>query len=297
MTLKMNSKKKNKYIIAGSDFFLDSEIKKIVNQFDEPEVCHFHSDEINLEELYSFVFSLSLFGSDKIAIVFKSEKLNQFTQIAEKVAQATDTVVIFVFNESKKIKNLSTDFTIITESKLSIKSLIINMFSSKGFAISEDTANNIYDLCLKDMNIVKHEVEKVEIFFYGEKETPSEEQILDLISFNKNETVFTFIDSFMKKNKNKCLLIYNNILLSGENINMLFFLLAKRIQNAFLYLTDKSFLKINSWLLNKTKSDTKIWDISEIDKMLGLISDIDYEVKIGKEKIDNGILRLISTLN
>ena len=91
-------------------------------------------------------------------------------------------------------------------------------------------------------------------------------------------------------------MVFDNILLSGENLNVLFFMLFKRIQNVFLFNINQSLVKQPPWMMNKIKSDTQFWDNNRLNNILSLISDIDYEIKIGRENLKNGFFRLISTL-
>ncbi len=294
----MTSKVKNKFLISGSNHFIEENIKKIIKNFDDPEVYRFYGDEMNSDDFFSFIFTLSLFNDVKIAIVLKSEKIGKLSEIVEKSLEAKDTVIIFAFNEIKRLKKLEKEFEIIAEPKknYAYKPAIMDMFSSKGIKINGSTAEDIYNLCMKDLNIVKNEVEKVEIYLYGKKEQPSEKEILNLISFSKNETIFTFIDFFMARKKDNTLMVFDNILLSGENLNVLFFMLFKRIQNVFLFNINQSLVKQPPWMMNKIKSDTQFWDNNRLNNILSLISDIDYEIKIGRENLKNGFFRLISTL-
>ena len=134
------------------------------------------------------------------------------------------------------------------------------------------------------------------IFFYNKPKPEYDKEILDVISFTKNESVFNFIDLFAARKKANALDSLNKMLMSGENINMLFHLVNKRVQQIFQYKISPSLVKGAPFIVDKVKRNASIWSQNEIDRMIGKMADIDVDLKTGKADITQSMFALIGLL-
>jgi DNA polymerase-3 subunit delta len=214
----MNLKKKNKYLVSGTKYFLDTNTENILKEMSNPEVNNYFGDEFNKEDFFSFIFTPSLFYDSKIAIIKNSEKIKDINDIVNQSSKSIESTIVFLFNEYdlKKIKLENKEqFEIYLEKKITKYNAakeIVNLFKEKGFSIKQITAEDIYALCLQDINIVKKELEKIEIYYYNQNKPENDKDILDIISFSKNESIFTFIDSFSERKKRLSTYSLDNII-------------------------------------------------------------------------------------
>ncbi len=298
----MNLKKKNKYLVSGTKYFLDTNTENILKEMSNPEVNNYFGDEFNKEDFFSFIFTPSLFYDSKIAIIKNSEKIKDINDIVNQSSKSIESTIVFLFNEYdlKKIKLENKEqFEIYLEKKITKYNAakeIVNLFKEKGFSIKQITAEDIYALCLQDINIVKKELEKIEIYYYNQNKPENDKDILDIISFSKNESIFTFIDSFSERKKRLSTYSLDNIISSGESVEMLFYMLSKRIQQLLIYKISPKNLKAHPFVLDKISKSAKLWNIKEIDNLISMISDIDFKTKSGKGNILDSIYLLLKYL-
>jgi DNA polymerase-3 subunit delta len=298
----MNLKNQNKYLITGSKFFLDDNIEKICKNFTDPEINIYFGDEFDKEDFFSFIFTPSLFYDSKIAIINNSEKLKEINILLENALKSIEATIIFLFNETdlKKIKFENKDkFKILSENKVNkynAGKIIKLMFADKGFDIKSLTAEDIYEMCFQDINLVKMELDKLDIYYYGKNKPEDDKNILEIISFTKNETIFKFIDSFFDRKKQMSIYSLDNIISTGESAEMLFYMLSKRVQQILLYKISPSFIKIHPYTLSKVEKSASIWSDNEIYLLINEIADIDFDMKTGKANIIDKLYSLISFL-
>lgn len=298
----MNLKTPDKYIISGSKHFIDKKSNEICGKYSDPETNHYFGDEFSSEKFFSFIFTPSIFFDSKLAIISNSEKIKDISMIIEESIRSIETSIIFLVQDFdiKKFK-LPKDIkiNIISEGKVSKYDAIKEiqaMFGKKGFKINNTSADEIYEMCFKDINIIKNELEKIDIYFYGQDKPDSDTKILEIISFSRNDSIFSFIDFFAARKKRECLKSLQNIINSGENSNILFHMLSKRIQQIFLYQISSSLVKGHPFVVDKVKKNTAIWSKKEVYNLIAQLADIDFGVKTGRADITQSLFNLISLL-
>lgn len=292
----------SKYIITGSKNFIDKQVELISSKFEDPEVNQYYGDEFNADDFFTFIFSTSLFNDSKLAIVKNAEKIKEIKQIIDESVKSIEADILLLFTDTdvKKLK-LPKDlpFEIISEGKVSkydhLKE-VIQMFADKGFKINKNTADDIFEMCMKNLDIVANELDKIDIYYYSNPKPKYDKEILDVISFTKNESIFTFIDMFAARKKENALASLNKMLLAGENMNILFHLLNKRIQQIFQYKISSSLVKGAPFIVDKVKRNASIWSQKQIDQMIGKMADIDVDLKTGKADITQALFILIGML-
>ncbi|HCW92051.1 MAG TPA: hypothetical protein DHM44_00040 [Flexistipes sinusarabici] len=293
------SLKTKQYVIVGSKIFQDKKLSEITDSLEEPEESVFYADELNPEEFFTVIFTMPLFSSEKLVVIKNAEKYKDICWLMEK-SRKSESIIVFLFESinKKELKEAEENFTLIQETKKN-KTSIINeitaMFNEKGFRLSKQIAEEIYILCNNDLSIVKNELEKVEIYFNytnPEKET----DILNIISSSRNESIFQFIDQFCNKNYKGAMSSLYRLIDAGENLDILYSMLFKRIQKIYLYKINPSLINEHTFVINKIKSNKKLWSNNELAKVIALFNEIDYKSKTGYKDETRGLINLLNLI-
>jgi len=293
--------KSNKYLLLGNKNFLEEHLSEIYKNIPDADEHIFYADEMDDEEYFTTIFTMPLFSLDKIIIVKNIDKHKKPSELFEKSVSSEFTIVFLSesANVEKQLpKNIKDSYKITKESKKTRPNIIneiISMFSSKGFKISRSTAEEIYTLSNNDLAIVKNELEKVEIYYkYNNPE--SEEDILNIISSSRNESVFVFIDKYCEKNYKQAITHLNKLISAGENLDILYHMLFKRISKIYLYKINPSLVTEQTFIMNKIKSNAKIWDKRELSEVVKLFCEIDFKSKSGYKDDNRGLINLMGLI-
>ena len=81
----MTSNQIFKYIISGSNFFVEKNVKRILSAHDDPEIMTYYGDDFDKGDFFTFIYSLPLFSSIKIAVVKNSEKIRNIITDFERI--------------------------------------------------------------------------------------------------------------------------------------------------------------------------------------------------------------------
>jgi len=293
--------KTDKILIIGSDSFHDEQVEKVLKRYADLEIDKkvYYGDEFDYEDFVFFISSLPLFSDLKVAIVKKTEKLKRTEDILSAVSKS-ESVIIFLSVEEKVISDFKKyeNIKVINEpkkNKYSDLNLIADLFSEIGIKLSKLSAEEIYEMCGKDLGIVKNELEKLKIY-YAYQKPESENEILEKISYAKSENIFDFIDGFFEKNKQKCMKILEGMTKNNENLAPLFYMLSKRLMQVAIYKINPSLINERQFIMEKIKKNATMWSMFELSKCSDIFVKIDYGSKIGKADIDNDIITLLGLI-
>ena len=298
----MNLKTDKKIAFIGSDSFIDKYISDTLAEYKECDLDKrtFFADEIDLDDFVNFISTFPLFSDFKLSIVKRAEKFKKLEDLLDLIARS-ESFIILASNDEKLIKILKKkkEFEIIQEpkkDKYSILNEIISYFKDLEIGLSKSTAEDIYEMCGKDMKVVLNELEKLKIY-YKYKKPQTESEILEKIHYNKPENAFAFIDSYFDKNKQKASSILYKMIDNNENLNSLFYLLVKRLQLVSAYKIDPSLINERGFIMEKIKKNANNWSIQELSKYSDLIFQIDSGLKLGKIDIRNGLILSLKLLS
>lgn len=293
--------KTDKILIIGSDSFQNEQVENALQRYDDLEIDKkvYYGDEFDYEDFVFFISSLPLFSDLKVAIVKKTEKLNRMEEILGAVSKSESSIiflsseekVVAYFKEFEKIKVINEP----KKNKYSDFNLIAELFSEIGLNISKLLAEEIYEMCGKDLGIVKKEFEKLKIF-YAYRKPESENEILEKISYAKSESIFDFIEGFFEKNRQKCMKILEGMTKNNENLSQLFYMLSKRLMQIAMYKVNPSLINERQFIMEKIKKNAAMWSIVELSRCSDIFVKIDYGSKVGKSDIDSDIITLLGMI-
>lgn len=293
----MTSKKQNnKIIIAGSTFFQEEKLKELLNSISDSNIRYFFGDEFDKEVFFDYVFSCSLFGERNTAILKNAEKLKD-NDVITSIYNLEENNVILLFNTEKAkeddYKKYKEHFKIYVETKkLVTPQFIQDHFKGAGFNIGIDTARYIMEICNKDMNILKNELDKITIYF-NYKKPKTDEEIVSLISFSKSENIYDFIKAFFNRDFNRSLSLIANIIEEGENIERVYYELSRHLISIFLYSISPSFVNEYTYTIHNYKESLSKWDKNELSSLISILTNIDLDIKTGRGTFEDALYRLV----
>src|SRR5574344_1419766 len=289
------------YLIASNSYHLISfEINKIYKNLNDVEVYDFSST--SLEELIDNAGYSSLFNEEKKILVrncdFFGTKSTINTDILDHYLSNPNPLVtiIFTYNGSvderkKVVKLIKEKFKLIIIKPLTYKdsiNQIIKYCESNKFRISYDNANYLINKCLNNLDIAFMELEKI-FLFYNKPFTINKTDIENLIANQMNDNNFKFVDAVIEKNIDISLKLLNDFKIQKVEPVALISLLAREYRNMLIILglkkngiTDEEIarqLKLQSWQLDKYLKNCYIYKITDLEKILLKLCELDYQIK------------------
>lgn len=296
-----------KYFITGSSYFIDKNIKLFTPKNEDLEMEIFFGDELNKEYFLSYINSVDLFGSPKVAVIRNAGRIKDIEQLAEIMSKCSETTLIITTTVKDKIDQSlvkifkNNNFKVFVEEQKKAKATIddvIDIFKEKNIRLNSEQAEILLSKCLNNLSMVSHEAEKLETYILGQKEKVPVSTLLDQLSGEKEETIFALTDAFGMRDVKTALKVYSTMDQSYDSNFKIFFALSKRIIQLYLLNIDEDYLKpIHPFQLSKIKEQQKKWKIKEILKAIDTISELDKDIKIGLKSIDNAVLATIISVD
>jgi DNA polymerase-3 subunit delta len=299
----MTSKtKSNKVFIVGSENFIETTLSKLLKDKDSDAVRYFYGDEFNKEEFFEYILSIPVFYEENIAVLKHSEAIKSKIrdEVIDGLCRIENNFIILTLQDDKPketdYKKYKDHFELILEvGKTFNPQLVQEYFKEAGIVIGYDTAKYIYEMCNKNMMILRNEIEKVKIYYNYEK-PKSDEDVIALISFSKSESLYQFIKSFFKKDLKNSLALLNVILNDGESVERIFYELSRNVVSLSLYIISPSLVTEYTYTIHNYKDYLSKWNIKDISVLIDLITEIDYFIKTGRETYLSGLYRIICVL-
>ncbi len=291
-----------KVFIIGSNHFVENESSKLIEKIGQSDIETYFGDELNRNDFFSFVNSVSLFGDPKIAFVRNAHNIKNLDDFLKNLESCIETHLIFTadINSIKKpqelVKGLS--FSLIEEKiKKPTAAQVIEVFKSKNIDISSFNASIVLDMCQNDMNIVAQEAEK---FFLYKQSNPdiTSAQLIEFVSGEKQEPIYKIVEAFSARRTSESFRIYSTIQKNDANLRSLFFAINKRIINLyFSYISDILVNEYQDFVKRNIADHRRFWSKEELSDLISLTSNFDTEIKTGKKQVENAVNELLAISN
>ena len=215
------------YLLYGTeDFEIEEEIKKLSKDIDEMNISKYDLNNDMLSLALEDAKTISLFGDKKLVIV---DNANMFTGSTSKDSELIEeylnhinentTLVLIVHNDKldtrKKITKLIKKVGKVQEfnDELDTTSLVRRLF--KDYNIDYKTIQLFIDRVGSNPLIIQSEINKIKIYKDNDKNI-TEEDILNLTAKLIEIDIFKLIDYIVRKNKEKALELYYEMLKMNE---------------------------------------------------------------------------------
>ena len=290
------------YLLYGTkEFGIEEEIKTLSKNIDEMNISKYDLNNDMLSLALEDAKTMSLFGDKKIVII---DNANMFTGITSKDSEKIEdylnhinenTILIFVvhndkFDSRKKITKLIKEKGKIKEfnDELDSTNLVRRLF--KDYNIEYSTIKLLIDRVGNNPLILQNEINKIKIYKENDK-TITDEDILNLTVKLIEIDIFKLIDYIIKKDKEKALELYYEMLKMNEEPIKIVVILANqfRIMYQSKELLKKgysekdiaSILKIHPYRVKLAIQNSRNYTSETLLKHLNNLADIDIGIKTG----------------
>lgn len=299
---KINLKNNKLFLIHGKN---DSAKKSIINHIkmkdDECEKIKYTEKEIlnQNDDFYNNVLNKSFFSEKKIIII------DQVTTKIKKILDdiyykiSDDIFLIILSDPLDKKSALRLNFeknenqvciAVYPENEQTMISYASNFFSKNKISISNANINMIINKCSNDIENLKNELNKIEIYLKNKKNITSEE-ILRLTNLIENHSFYELVNNCLALNNKKTVNILNESNYSNEDTIIIIrtFLskakqlniLAKEFENSKNI--DSAIAKARPPIFWKDKDIIKLqikyWTQNKIKKLLDKINETELLIK------------------
>lgn len=290
------------YLLYGTkDFEIEEEIKKLSKDIDEMNISKYDLNNDMLSLALEDAKTMSLFGDKKIIIV---DNANMFTGSTSKDSDLIEeylnhinentTLILIVHNDKldtrKKITKLIKKVGKVQEfiGELDATSLVRRLF--KNYNIDYKTIQLFIDRVGNNPLIIQNEINKIKIY-KGNDRNITEEDILNLTTKLIEIDIFKLIDYIVRKNKEKALELYYEMLKMNEEPIKIVVILANqfRIMYQSKELLKKGYsekdiastLKIHPYRVKLAIQNSRNYTSDILLKNLNDLADIDIGIKTG----------------
>ena len=290
------------YLLYGTkDFEIEEEIKKLSKGIDEMNISKYDLNNDMLSLALEDAKTISLFSDKKLVIV---DNANMFTGSTSKDSELIEeylnhinentTLVLIVHNDKlhtrKKITKLIKRVGKVQEfnDELDTTSLVRRLF--KDYNIDYKTIQLFIDRVGNNPLIIQSEINKIKIYKDNDKNI-TEEDILNLTAKLIEIDIFKLIDYIVRKNKEKALELYYEMLKMNEEPIKIVVILANqfRIMYQSKELLKKGYsekdiantLKIHPYRVKLAIQNSRNYTSDILLKNLNALADIDIGIKTG----------------
>ena len=291
------------YLLYGTkDFQINEEIKKITKKQNQMNISKYDLNNTPLKLIIDDAQTISMFEDKKTVIV---DNANMFTGTTSKDSDIIENylnhinentiLILIVHNEKldtrKKITKLIKKIGIVKEFNDETNPAVIVKKLLKDYNINDKTINLFIDRVGNNPLIIQNEINKIKIY-KGNNKTISDEDILNLTTKIIDIDIFKLIDYIIKKNKNKALELYHEMIKMNEEPIKILVILANqfRIMYQSKELLKKgysekdiaSILKIHPYRVKLAIQNSRNYPSEVLLKHLNNLADIDIGIKTGK---------------
>ena len=298
------------YLLYGNkDFGIYEEIKKITKNYDELSISKYDLNNAIMQDIISDAQTVSLFADKKIIIV---DNANIFTALINKDTDILieylnqinpNTTLIFIVHNDKidsrkKITKLIKKIGTIKEFNDDLNPLNIIKEKFKDYNIDQKTINLFLNRVGSNPLIIKKKKKKIKLYKNNDK-TITENDIINITTKKIDIDIFKLIDYIIKKDKEKALELYEEMLKANEEPIKIIVILANqfRIMYQSKELLKKGYtekdiastLKIHPYRVKLAIQNSRNYSNKTLLKYLNNLADIDIGIKTGSLNKDNAL--------
>ena len=290
------------YLLYGTkDYQMQDEIKKLSKGVDEMNISKYDLNNDMLSLALEDAKTMSLFGDKKIVII---DNANMFTGSTSKDSDLIENylnhpndktiLILLVHNDKidtrKKITKLVKKVGKVIEFNDEIDNISLVRRLLKDYNIDYKTINLFLDRVGSNPLIIQNEINKIKIY-KGSDKNITDEDVLSLTTKLIEIDIFKLIDYIVRKNKDKALELYYEMLKMNEEPIKILVILANqfRIMYQSKELLKKgysekdiaSILKIHPYRVKLAIQNGRSYSSDLLLKNLNALADIDIGIKTG----------------
>lgn len=292
------------YTLVGQKDYVLEEVSRIEKGQDN--VIGYNLEEDSLKDAIIDINTYSLFG-DKIIKIFNIDRLEDPKPLLGYLDNPNDNILVLI--SYKELDNRK-KITKVLKEKTEYKELWNYDLSAyikdnlDGYKMDFLAINLLISHCDSNIKRIKNELEKLKLYKYNDKEI-TREDVNNLVKKGYDSTIFNLIDEINKRNKERVMGIYKELLLENETEEKILYTIANhyrllyKIKVKSMSLSDHELIKLyglHPYRLTKLKEQCNLISGDEILSMLKELSNIDIGVKSGKIDISTGMFLFFEKL-
>ena len=315
-----------KLLYGEERYLLEARLKKIKKEFGElvKGINYIQIDETNVQELISDIETPAFGYENKLIVarntgMFKKEKktakgpelamMNLSKKIADYINENSNLIneaveLIFVEEEAEKnnlYNAIQKNGEIVEFPLLKLPELMQNIQKICGaykVNIDSSTARYFVENCGTNMQDLINEIRKL-IEYSGEGGTITNKDIDLLCNKQIDSVIFDLTDNLGKKDIKKAIEVLNNLIYEKEPIQKILITLYNHFKKLYIVKVAEEYrkdlaqsmnLKPNQlFLTSKYKNQAKYFSKEEIEQIMGELTNLDANYKIGLIDIDVGL--------
>jgi hypothetical protein len=295
------------YLIIGeNDFLVKEKIKEITNGNYKLFSFKKNKEEDFYGEILNYI-NRRLFDINPFFIVINDlEKLDLKDSFISILKRANFILLLKKKNHQliKKLKDSKITFEIIElenlkfKSEYSFKKFLEKYLKDKEINLPKEIIDIISKVFYQNPEYLINELKKIE---YSSSLNLKKEDIINLIKWPNDSTIFNMLDDFLEKNYSNFILRLKREVYIGTKIENIIGLLFKTLLRILFlkntkYKKNYDILNLNPYYLKKLQSYTYKFNDLEIIKMIKLLSDLDRKYKKFMIKENELIYEITETL-
>lgn len=219
------------YLIYGEEpYFIDKEISKLVEKFNDYEVVSYDMFENNISDALEDALMGSLFSSNKLIICKNSTFLtgskcdieHKTDDLLKYLSMDSDnvlalTVITDKLDTRKKVVKELNKFNIIKIDKLKpyeFNKFVINYCKDNGYKINDSAVKLFLEKLTDNLYIITSELDK--LFLYKDDNIITIDDIKLVTSKVVNTNIFDLVNAIVEKNIDKALEVYDDLMIINE---------------------------------------------------------------------------------
>ncbi len=237
------------YLFYGNEpYIINQEIEKIVkeNNIDSFSISKYDLDVDDFNRVIEDAITISLFSPNKLIICdnsnmfnsnSKKSSLDQDIELLNSYIDHpnNDTIIIFLttnIDERKKIVKRLKNVGVVKECNVlyNVNNVVKELLGE--YKIDYSTINLLVSRVGKNLNLLKREIEKLKTYKYNEKIITSDD-VINSTCHNIDSNSFELIDCIIKKNREKAINIYKELLKNNEEPIMILVMLANKFRTMY----------------------------------------------------------------
>ena len=291
------------YLFYGTkDYEINEEIKKITKNQNEININKYDLNSVTFKNVLEDLETPSMFEGKKTII---ADNANMFTTLTSKDSEDIEkylnhinqdaNLILIVHSEKldtrKKITKLIKKIGIVKELNENVKRTNIVKQKLKDYNIEDKTIDLFLNRVGTNPLIIQNEIDKIKIYKNKDKNI-TDEDILNLTVKTVEIDIFKLIDYIVKKDKEKAIELYYEMLKMNEEPIKIIVILANQFR--IMYQSKELFkkgysekdiaetLKIHPYRVKLALQNGRNYTAKTLLKYLNNLADIDIGIKTGK---------------
>lgn len=302
------------------DFLREHYSNKIISEcnLSNPDMNFVKITEENIVKFIDNCEQLPFFDEKKVIYIKNSGFFTSTKKISSGIVESIvgyleklPDYLVVVFNEEsvdkrlsqyKKLSKIGKFEELKYRGEVDLANWICTGMKKCGAQIDIETAKYLGLACGPSMSYLYTEIKKLAVLYKeGEKIT---KELIDKVSVKSEQgVIFDLTDALGSKDKNKALLLIDELIRKKESEQFILIMLYKHFRNLFLLrvatdegVANAEYLGINPYVYRKLLIQVKNYSESKLREVLVYFTELDYKSKRGEIDLRTGIESVICCL-